>query len=52
MKVWIVCDNNSNPTIRVFESLEKAQKYLDQYNDSPILKADCWIFDKTGTKVE
>jgi len=50
MKVWIVCDNNETPSIRVFENLEKAQKFIDKY-DGLVLE-NCWTFDKNGTKVE
>lgn len=49
MKIWIVCDNNVQPTIILFESLEKAQKYVDKYDD--FKSEDCWVFDESGTEV-
>ena len=50
MKVWIVCDNNVSKSIIVFESLEKAQKYVNKYDG--FAAEDCWIFDENGSKVE
>jgi len=50
MKVWIVCDNNAISTIKVFESLGKAQKYVNQYTGYK--KDDCWIFNSNGSEIE
>jgi len=50
MKIWIVCDNNDIPSIRIFESLKKAEKHVDKYNDYK--KDDCWIFDENGSEIE
>lgn len=48
--VWIVCDNNNTPSIRVFDSLEKAQKHVDKYDG--LASEDCWIFDRNGSEIE
>lgn len=50
MKVWIVCDNNVDPSIILFDSLEKAQKRVDIYTGFEL--NDCWIFDENGSEVE
>jgi len=50
MKIWIVCDNNEVPSIRVFENLEKAQKFVDRYDG--LASEDCWIFNENGTEIE
>ena len=50
MKVWIVCDNNNTPSIIPFESLEKAQIHVDQYDG--LESEDCWIFNENGSEVD
>ena len=49
MKIWIVCDNNVKSTIIAFETLEKAQKYVDKYDGCAA--EDCWIFDENGSEI-
>lgn len=49
MKIWIVCDNNNNPSSIAYDSLEKAQKHVDRYKGPT--SEDCWILDMEGSDV-
>lgn len=49
MKIWIVCDNNNEEGILLFDSYGKANDYLSQYSYPQ--SEDCWIEDLDGTEV-